>query len=578
MSMPSFSNLNYAWSHLMVRELLRLGVEGFFIAPGSRSSPLAWTVAELARDKMTVHFDERGLGFMALGHARATGKPAVIITTSGTAVANLFPAVCEAAMDEVPLIVITADRPPELRDCGANQAMDQVKFFGTYARWFVDVPCPAVEISPQWLLKTVDEAFSRAATGPVHLNQMFREPLAPLAAKDGANMWMMQVDARWKNKIEPVMHESVPDGLGEALSGAKRGVVIAGAAKTPDEARAMLAVAEKLGWPLLPDIRSGLRLRKPHPNIIAMADQVLLREDDAMRPDVVLHLGGKIVSKRIMKFMTTATAELIHVSGSTMRIDPDHAVTMRAVCGIDALNLPAKTRTPAKWLSAWVKRDRAVTSAWKNLVAKANGLNEPLVAALVSAWLPRGHALFLASSMPVRDMEMFGVGVHDECTVLCNRGVSGIDGTIASAVGYAHGSGKPVTLVIGDLAFLHDLNSLALIRASDVSLKIIVLNNNGGGIFSFLPVAGSPRHFETCFGTPHNIAGFEAAANLFEIPYARVETVEEFKAALKSQAVIIEVQSEREENVRLHRTYQKILRNGVVQTNRSPPPTKKPTM
>lgn len=565
MKPPAVPNLNYAWSHLMVGELLRLGVTGFFVAPGSRSSPLAWTVAELAGDKMTVHFDERGLGFMALGHARATGKPAVIITTSGTAVANLFPAVCEAAMDEVPLIVITADRPPELRGCGANQAMDQVKFFGTYARWFVDVPCPSAKSAPTMVLRTMDEAFARTANGPVHLNQMFREPLAPLVHKDGAQAWLKRAGAWWNSQRPlsartPAKVRPWPKKILPVLAGARRGLVVAGAARDAAETTAMLRVAEQLGWPLLPDIRSGLRLREAHPNIIAMADQVLLNDDARWRSDVVLHLGGRVVSKRIMKLMTTATSEVVHVSASTARIDPDHAITMRAVCDLAAFVPPDMTHTPTTWLAKWVIRDRTVTAQWREEVASAQTLNEPLIAALVSAWLPRGHALFLASSMPVRDMEMFGVGVHDACTVVCNRGVSGIDGTIASAVGYARGSGKPVKLLIGDLAFLHDLNSLALIRSTNVPVKIIVLNNNGGGIFSFLPVVGAPRHFETCFGTPHGIAEFEAAAKLFDLPYKRAKTLKDFKAALNGPVVVIEVQSEREENLRTHRKYQNMLR------------------
>lgn len=562
MNIPSLPNMNYAWSHLIVRELMRLGVTGFFVAPGSRSSPLAWTIAELAEHMMTVHFDERGLAFMALGYARATGKPAVIVTTSGTAVANLFPAVCEAAMDEVPLILLTADRPPELRDCGANQAMNQVQFFGSYARWFLDVPCPAKNISPQWLLATVDKAFACASTGPVHLNQMFREPLAPDPAKDGSSAWLKkagdwwQHDRPYKFRRAPANKRPNAEEIIATLQRAKRGVVVAGSAASPEETKAMLSATEKLGWPLLPDIRSGLRLRPAHPNIIAMADQILLRDEPALKPDVVLHLGGRILSKRVMQWMRGG--HVVHVSGSSMRIDPDHRVRERGICDLAmfASLINPSSHPASAWLARWTQRDAAVTNTWQGMVDAGVALTEPLVAAGVSRSLRKNDVLFLASSMPVRDMDMFGVGGHEQTVVVANRGVSGIDGTVSSAVGYAKGSGRPLKLIIGDLALLHDLNSLALVRSANVPVKIIVINNNGGGIFSFLPIAGVPRHFEACFGTPHWFTDFRNAAKQFELPYVRVDTTAALHKALAGRAVLIEVKSNRRENHTAHRTYQ----------------------
>jgi 2-succinyl-5-enolpyruvyl-6-hydroxy-3-cyclohexene-1-carboxylate synthase len=571
MKTPAPPNMNFAWSQVMISELIRLGVSGFFVAPGSRSSPLAWTVAELAGDRMTVHFDERGLAFMALGHARAIGKPAVIITTSGSAVANLFPAVCEAAMDEVPLILLTADRPPELRNCGANQAMDQINFFGTYARWFVDVECPDANTPPEELLATVEQSYRKATQGhpgPVHLNQMFREPLHREKVRDGADAWIKKAARFIKGERSfTSAHERLPasgdvDAVTSLIASARRGIVVAGASSGEEESRVMLAVAERLGWPLLPDIRSGVRLRGHDKHIMTMADQVLLKESKALHPDVVLHLGGRVTSKRIMGLMRRGI--VAHVSSSVMPVDPDHVVRERLVMELDALlkKLPSTNCTPAKWLADWKKRDDAVGGCWREMSAASGEISEPIVAAMISLELKDGEALYLASSMPVRDMDMYGVAGAAHVAMVANRGVSGIDGTIASAVGFARGSGGRVTLIIGDLAFLHDVNSLALVRNSEVPVRIILLNNNGGGIFKFLPVASESRHFEACFGTPHDLGDFRAIAAQFDLGYAKPETVEDFKQALSEDGhMIIEVQTNRDENHRVHLKIQAMLRD-----------------
>ncbi len=568
MSKSAVPNMNYAWSHLTVRALMRLGADGFFVAPGSRSSPLAWTVAELAGENMVVHFDERGLAFMALGHARATGKPAVIITTSGSAVANLFPAVCEAAMDEVPLIILSADRPPELRNCGANQAMDQINFFGTYARWFVDLPCPKAGISPRTLIAALNKAVRLATLGhpgPVHLNQMFREPLHPETQRDGATAWLKKATAmlmRERSFTFPsaVMRQGRLDDVVSLVASAKRGIVVAGAARNVDESRAMRQVANTLGWPLLPDIRSGLRLGEWHEQVIHMADQVLLKKTTSLQPDVVLHMGGRVTSKRIMHLMRQGI--VAHVSASILPVDPDHAVRKRLVMALDefAAALPSRTRTPASWLATWTRRNEAVAAAWKSLAVQSAGLTEPAVAAMASHSVGSSDALYLASSMPVRDMDMYGLAGGADVVVVANRGVSGIDGTIASAIGFARGSGKPVTLITGDLALLHDMNSLALVRHAGVPVRIILLNNNGGGIFSFLPVASAPRHFEKVFGTPHQLGNFHDVAAQFSLGYVRPSTRADFVHAWRRKGhMLIEVQTGRDENLRIHRKIQKEL-------------------
>lgn len=574
--MKKTSNLNHAWAGLLVQELRRLGCDAFFAAPGSRSSPLVIAAAEHG-GSLCMHFDERGLGFLALGHARGSGRPAVIITTSGTAVANLLPAVCEASNDGVPLIILSADRPPELRDCGANQAMDQVGIFGSHVRWQVDLPCPDLHVPPSSLLGTIDYAVFKSYEGfpgPVHLNQMFREPLAPVPANDGASRWLRQLDD-WSKRTTPWTDWSaVPAtlpvaALPSALGKARRGMVVAGEARDRNDSARMLALAERLGWPLLPDVRSGLRLGASHPLIMSMADQALLssRVTRGLAPDLVLHLGGRITSKRIQQFIASSRAEVVQLSPFPVRMDPDHCVGSRVV---GELPLPGRirlaSRTPASWARAWRKVDDAVGARWRSLSDEDGPLTEPGLAALVSSLMPDEHALFLSSSMPVRDMDMYGlVSARAAPRVVANRGVSGIDGTVATAAGFARGSGRPVTLVVGDLALLHDLNSLSLLRESPVPVIVVVINNDGGGIFSFLPVAEATPHFEACFGVPHGLSGFSDAAALFDLDYACPETTTSFRelygSVIASHAsAVLEVRTDRQANLRVHRRIQGRLR------------------
>jgi len=576
------ANLNYAWSELMVRELARLGVNTFFVAPGSRSSPLTLSVAELA-ENMIMHVDERGVGFAALGYARATGRPAVVITTSGSAVANLWPSVCEASMDHVPMIVLTADRPPELRDTGANQTMDQVKLFSGYVRWQMDMACPDVNIPASYVLSTIDEAFSRATQihpGPVHINQMFREPLAPEKVRDGASTWAKSLGPWWTStkpwtRFEPVVTNGKVDEAVTELKSAKRGLIVAGALHNYHEAEAVLSIAETLGWPVLPDIRSRLRLHSKNDLVITMADHVLLSKKFGSMgaPDVVLHCGGRITSKRLLHFLATSRPSVIHVTPYPGRIDQDNLVTHRlallpstfAAYITSSVSVGVTNKT---WPSRWQKVNRAAVEAWELILHKQHDLTEPSVAAQISSTLAPSHGLVLASSMPVRDMEMYGIGSTRWIDVACNRGVSGIDGNLASAVGFARGLGQPVTLVIGDLALLHDLNSLALARTSVYPITIVVVNNDGGAIFSFLPIANvvSPR-VEECFGTPHGLS-FKSAAAMFELEFENPKSLAQFAASYRRQSRsgksgIIEVVTERKANVIEHQRIQKIIRAAV---------------
>lgn len=573
-------NINSLWADLMVEELVRNGIDFFCLSPGSRSTPLVAAVATNSPAKKTMHFDERGAAFSALGYARAKGKAGVVVATSGTAGANYYPAVIEAAMDHVPVLVITADRPPELRGTGANQTIDQVKMYGDYARWFFDVPCPTDKIPPEFVLTTVDQAVYRAQygpAGPVHLNCMYREPLAPIGEEQDFREYLAPVK-RWREGAEPYTLYRQPVKVCEParmeiatklLNGVKRGVVLVGRLLHEAERQAVAKVAEALDWPVIADIGSGMRLGDDR-NVIPYADQMLASEKFGWdhTPDTVLQFGPMVTSKRVGQWLARMRPKnWVQVAGWPDRQDPQHQVTHRFEADIEmfcGFLLPFLSQKKAETnIAAWREGSEKAGTAIDTILAEDGMLSEPMVARLVSQHIDKSGALWPASSMPIRDMDMFA-GVGRVVPVGCNRGASGIDGTVASAVGFGIGHEKRVTLLIGDLALLHDLNSLALVRMLKQPMVIVAINNNGGGIFHFLPIAERRDLFESYWGTPHGLT-FEQAAGMFGLGYVVPKTPDEFvqiyrEAQQGARSVLIEVQTEREENVGLHRR----LTEGVV--------------
>jgi 2-succinyl-5-enolpyruvyl-6-hydroxy-3-cyclohexene-1-carboxylate synthase len=565
---PSTPQANRLWAKLVIEELVRCGVGLFCVAPGSRSTPLVAALAENPRAKNLIHYDERGTAFAALGHARAAGLPAAWITTSGTAVANGLPAVVEASIDCVPMILLTADRPPELRRTGANQTIDQPGIFGGYVRWSFDLAAPDPTVDPASVLTTVDQAVYRARRspgGPVHLNLMFREPFLPETVDED-----LPVPDRWGASGKPYTGyaetEPAPDGartkdLADALHGIERGLVVAGRLASRRQGEATLGLAEALGWPLLPDIGSQVRLGGSGGNTIPYYDALLAGEEfaEAHAPEAVLRIGGGAVSKRLEQFLTRAAPDpYIVVRENPFRLDPAHRVTDSIEAGITAFcaalaEAVFEERT-STWTAGWREASERTGRGMDGLLTGTGSLSEPLAARLLSRHVPAEHGLFLASSMPVRDADTFSVADRAPVPVGANRGASGIDGTVASAAGFARGLGRPVTLLIGDLALLHDLNSLSMLR--EVPVIVVTINNDGGGIFSFLPVSRQKSFFEPYFGTPHGL-GFEHAAGMFGLPYEHPRTAVEFLRAYRTacsrrESAIIEVRTDREENVALH--------------------------
>jgi 2-succinyl-5-enolpyruvyl-6-hydroxy-3-cyclohexene-1-carboxylate synthase len=578
--------MNQLWSQLIIEELVRNSVTQICISPGSRSTPLVLAAAANDKVNTTVHFDERGMAFYALGYAKATGKQAALICTSGTAVANLYPAVIEAGMSFTPMIILSADRPPELRDTGASQTIDQVRIFGDYLRWSFDLPAPDQAIDSAFVLTTVDQACYRARrspAGPVQLNCPFREPLVPTDTRHDLSEYLSSI-GRWSNSVvpytiysRPACHGSVSDMdiIVDAVRNAKRGLIVAGTLPPYIDVQPVVALAERLHWPLVADIHSGARFCGLRSTAVVSHFDLFLRVEEFRRkfqPDLILHFGGPPISKHLARYLAEGDAEQIMVSDHPHRHDPDHMVTRRVESDPIwlATELAARLgRSPSALHDAFVAAEQASAAVIESfLTSNVELVSEFGVAREIFEQATDERGIFLATSMPIREADAFAAAGDSRLHVCANRGVNGIDGTIASAVGFAAGRQSAVTLLIGDLAFLHDLNSLALVGQSAQPITIVVINNDGGGIFSFLPVAGATEHFERFFGTPHGV-DFAPSAAQFGIDYCRVDTlsgfVSEYGYAITSGvSSIIEVTSERARNLSQHQQLWDTVRGRVT--------------
>ena len=573
----------------MVEELVRLGVNPFFVAPGSRSTPLTVAAARHPDARVVLHVDERGTSFAALGAGRMRRRPAAWITTSGTAVANGTPAVVEASMDDVPLLLLTADRPPELFDTGANQTIDQSKIYGDYVRWHATVPPPTASVDPSYVLTTVDQAVhraTRAPSGPVHLNCAFRKPLEPVAT--GEAVAVPEAVERWAKTTDPFTTypasgpTPAPEAMAsivEAVEQTERGLVVAGRLDTQAEAEAVRRLSVRLGWPLVPDITSSLRLgAAEHPPSMSYTDQ-LLTSDAFQRehtPEVVLQVGGRFASKRLRHYLRdNPPAMRAVVRPSPARVDPDHRATHHVESTVPGFAEALLERTgtaveTSSWHRVWNDAHDRAAQVVRTHTTGSDRLTEPSVAAWVSDAIPASHVLVAASSMPVRDLNRYAVADGAPVPVVANRGASGIDGTVATAAGVAHGQQTPVTLLIGDLALWHDLNSLALLR--DQPVVVVVINNDGGGIFHFLPIREHEEVFEPYFTTPQG-RSFEAAATTFNLPYEQPETPSALRSAYtvacdRDGPTLIEVRTDRDENERVHAALEEAVSEAVGATVR----------
>lgn len=577
----SAENLNILWCSLIVEELVRNRVTYFCITPGSRSTPLTVAAARHPEAETTMFYDERGAAFHALGYARATGHPAALICTSGTAVANYYPAVIEASMDHIPLIILTADRPPELQETGANQTIRQPHIYSDYVRWRFNLPCPDERIPPSMVLTTSDQLVNmtrRSPCGPVHLNCMFREPLAPTSGEispgyqEGIMRWK-KGKALYTNFTRPSL---IPDqetlmGITKIISTTKKGLLVVGRLGSEQEIEAVRHFSRHLKWPVFVDIGSGLRIGSSDGLLVAHFDLMLLCEKihNEIRPDAILMIGSRIISKRFLEFVTRyPPSRFVIIENHPERSDPTHTTNWRIEADLvkilTSLEERLESNPNVNWSQNLLMKSKGIGALIKDYLANLDRLSEMQIARVISQTIHEGNGLFMGNSMPIRDMDMFSDPEGQQVRIGTNRGASGIDGNIASASGFAIGLNCPTTLILGDLAFIHDLNSLSILNRMDQQVIIILINNRGGGIFSFLPISQFPDIFKPYFETPHEYS-FEHVAKLFRIPYFHPKNqealIQDYRAAIKGkQSAIIEVLLNREENKRIHQDiYKKIV-------------------
>lgn len=540
------ATFNHVWSSLLLEELFRLGVRDLVLAPGSRSAPLTMAAAAHQGFRRHLHFDERGLGFMALGLAKGSNRPVAVIMTSGTAVANLWPAVAEAQLTGVPLIILSADRPHELIDNGANQAIDQQGIFGRYPVYQQNLPSPTPTIPAAFVLSSVDQALARQALTPgvVHFNCMYPEPLYPSEHYQDFSDYLAPL-GNWLNSQTPwspwqQSEPSCPPQAEWETFQQKRGIVVAGRITDPQQAEAAAELAERLGWPLLADIQSQLRFDRRNLIELDLALNNAAVAAELGRAEVLLQFGARLVSKRLGQFIKQqAWHDYWLVEPQPARLDPDYRLRNRLLCSAGAFTSAHPVTTSN---APWHRLAALLQPVGQAIAAACDRFSELGVCHRINS-LIEGQ-LFVGNSMPARLMDMLGETSKGPSRVMTNRGASGIDGLIATAYGFAQSSNQPTTLLIGDLSALHDLNSLALLSKASQPLVVILLNNDGGSIFRMLPVPTEGELLESYYRLPHGL-GFEHAAAMFGLAYRAPTTLagfeQEYSLALKGGVTLIEI-------------------------------------
>lgn len=555
---------SYLLLRAIVDEFARCGMEHACTSPGSRNTPIVLTLAAESRLQTWSHVDERCSGFFAIGAARASGRPVAVTCTSGTAAANLLPAVIEAHEGGIPLILLTADRPPELRDVGAGQTIDQLKLYGDAVKLFVELGVP--EATPErlrWVRSLACRSYWTALDGrpgAVHLNIPLREPLVldhPLpddepgggGRADGAP-WISVSPTRTAAPATPRRHSF------------ERTVFVAGdLGSDPAAGEQLAAFAARARVPLLADPLSGARRG---PAAISHFD-LLLRDPDTARelaPDVLCRIGDLPTSKPLRQWIgSLEQAHHVLFAPDERWSDPASRVVQRTVGPLtdllERISADEVQADASDWLGRWRAADDAVAGAIGPVLDRS-GLSEPVVAALLAGELPAEAILFVAASMPIRDAEEFFAARQRPPRVLANRGANGIDGTISAAFGVAAAGKAETVLLIGDVALAHDIGGLLAARRSGVKLTLVVVNNSGGGIFDFLPVAqrAEPHAFELHVSTPTGLS-LELVAGLFGLEYVSPSDPAAFRAAIEraltgSNSTLIEVRTERTANRALH--------------------------
>lgn len=570
-------------------ELVRSNVKHIVVSPGSRSTPIAMVAAEHPELQVWLNVDERSAAFFALGMAKARREPVAIVCTSGTAVANYMPAVVEAKESQVPLIVLTADRPHELRDIGAPQAIDQLNFFGKQVKWFVEMAIP--EESPE-ILRYVRTVAARAVStslngpsGPVHLNFPFREPLVPILEED--RIWESGLDHRTQFVKAPesmlMMKEAELELLASGLAHVERGLIVCGPLDRPGFAEEVVVLGEKLGFPVIADPLSQLRSGSHNKNLVIDSYDTFLRDEyisSKLVPEVVIRFGAMPVSKAVLLFLKkNPKIKQIIIDGEGLWRDP--TLLASEVIHADPVlfsRLLNKALTEMKgqmaetsnsnWLENWITADRIAGEVLEHLGNEEQEFEGQAVLRIAQN-LPKNATLFVGNSMPIRDVDSFFLNTERNIRIMANRGANGIDGTISSALG-ASTVAEPLILLVGDLTFYHDLNGLLAAKLHKLNATIVIVNNEGGGIFSFLPQSEHPKNFELLFGTPIGL-DYSYVVKMYGGEFKRIDDWNELSDAIKNCGKVeglnvIEVRTDRSLNAEKHRKIWRIA-NETIKEN-----------
>jgi len=566
-----FRNLNTLWASVLTETLARLGLQGAVVCPGSRSAPLAIALAQQSGVEAIPVLDERSAAFFALGLAKHTGRPAALVCTSGTAGANFYPAVIEAHESRVPLLVITADRPPELRDCNAGQTVDQQKLFGSFVNWYHEVATPTVEVSQlAYLRQTAIQAWERTqhpVAGAVHLNLPFRDPLAPVPQPDALALRASLDEAHFfanvgqSNAGPEQGHDMGPTLPLSALS--SRSLIIAGIAQFPSPTaaqaycQAIAHLSACLGVPVLAEGLSPLRnYAHLNPYLVSSYD-TLLRDPDLateLAPEGVIRIGEMPTSKELRQWLERTQPQQWVVDGGDRNLDPLHLRTAHLRTSVQhlAASLSGPPAPPTDYLKRWLHLEKTCWQQQRDTLRSLDALIEAKTAWVLSQCLPPGTPLVVANSTAVRYVEWFWEPGDRAIQPFCNRGANGIDGTLSTALGIAHGN-RPTVLLTGDLALLHDTNGFLLCPRLRGHLTILLINNRGGGIFENLPIAQYEPPFEEFFAMPQPVE-FAALCTTYGIAHEPIHTWEQLAQALKvlpSEGVrLLELPCDRKLNAR----------------------------
>src|SRR6266480_1418000 len=597
------ANPAYIYAVVFVDELQRAGIRNVVICPVSRSTPLALAFAAQTAIRTWMHVDERSAAFFGLGMAKQLRKPVALLCTSGTAAANFLPALVEAKLSHVSLLVLTADRPHELRDNGAPQSIDQNRLYGTYAKWFVEVALPeATDAAFRYIRTTADRAVATAQAipaGPVHLNFPFREPLTPEPIPEQPLPPVEQRDLiAWQGRRDNAPFIEVHDAplgapenitIGNILrlvGEAQRGLIIVGPNDDPTLVEPLVRLAQYLGYPILADPLSQLRCGTYNRSLILTSYDAFLRIDsfiEGAQPELLIRFGAMPTSKPLLLYLKRyASSPLVVIDGNSGWEEPTQLASQlihanpTALCQ-DLFNALEQHQTGEErpsaasqtWLNLWQDIDKITQQALQNAIYDFNELFEGRVFSELANLLQDGTTLYIGNSMPVRDLDTFFWFSERRIRIIGNRGANGIDGIISSALGTSAVAGQhePTILVLGDLSFFHDLNGLLAACLHRLNLTIILINNDGGGIFSFLPQAAYPEHFEQLFGTPTGL-DFRLAVEMFGGRFQRVENWESFRKAVNQGLHtggldVIEIPAERTSNVKMHRQLWEVVKKAI---------------